>query len=69
MSKTTTRRAPAPDGKTMLRAAKVRLQSFNADENTVDLVWTTGAAVERYGWTAMLSRCSAWSPAPCGWAD
>ena len=32
------------------RAGRVRSQSFNADERTVDLVWTTGAAVERFGW-------------------
>ncbi len=32
------------------RAGRVRSQSFNADERTVDLVWTTGAAVDRCDW-------------------
>lgn len=34
----------------MQRAAEIRASSFNADENTVDIVWTTGAKVRRYDW-------------------
>ena len=32
------------------RAASVEPASFNAERNTVDVVWTTGARVRRYDW-------------------
>ena len=50
MTKTTTRWPAEPAGKTMLRAATLRAQSFDGKANTVDLTWTTGAAVARYDW-------------------
>lgn len=35
---------------TRLRAARLRSASFDADTNTIEIVWTTGAAVRRYDW-------------------
>lgn len=32
------------------RAASVRQNSFNADDNTIDVVFSTGAQVQRYDW-------------------
>ena len=32
------------------RAAEVRPQSYNEADNTIDIIWTTGAAVRRYDW-------------------
>lgn len=32
------------------RTAEIRADSFNEAENTVDIVWTTGASVRRYSW-------------------
>lgn len=32
------------------RAAEVRAASFDEAESTVDVIWTTGAAVRRYSW-------------------
>lgn len=32
------------------RAAEVRAASFNADDNTIEIVWTTGSKVRRYDW-------------------
>lgn len=32
------------------RAAEVRSASFDAADNTVDVIWTTGASVRRYSW-------------------
>ena len=40
---------PAPDT-IAHRAASFQPSSFNEAENTVDLVWTTGAAVTRFDW-------------------
>lgn len=33
-----------------MRGAEVRAASFNADDNTIDVVWTTGATVRRRTW-------------------
>jgi len=33
------------------RAAEVRAASFNETDNTIDIVWTTGAKVRRYSWS------------------
>lgn len=33
---------------TRLRAARLRATSFDADSNTIEVVWTTGAAVRRF---------------------
>lgn len=32
------------------REASVRAESFNADDNTIEVIWTTGAAVRRVSW-------------------
>ncbi len=32
------------------RSAEIRVASFNANDNTVDVVWTTGATVRRRSW-------------------
>ncbi|BCP53789.1 hypothetical protein K32_24060 [Kaistia sp. 32K] len=32
------------------RAAQVRAQSFDDTDNTIEVVWTTGAQVQRYSW-------------------
>lgn len=32
------------------RAAKIRANSFDEESNTIDIVWTTGAAVRRIDW-------------------
>lgn len=32
------------------RTAEVRADSFNEAENTVEIIWTTGAPVRRYSW-------------------
>lgn len=32
------------------RLAAVRAESFDADSNTIEIVWTTGASVRRYDW-------------------
>lgn len=34
----------------LLREAEVRAASFNEADNTIDVVWTTGAAVRRISW-------------------
>lgn len=34
----------------MVREAQVRADSFNADDNTIEIVWSTGAKVRRYDW-------------------
>ena len=38
------------EGKTLHRAASFQPSTFNEADNTVDLVWTTGAAVTRFDW-------------------
>lgn len=32
------------------RAAELRPESFNPDDNTIEVCWTTGATVQRYSW-------------------
>ena len=32
------------------RTAEIRADSYNEAENTVDIIWTTGASVRRYSW-------------------
>lgn len=34
----------------MARAAEIRAASFQEDDNTIEVVWTTGASVRRYDW-------------------
>ena len=38
------------NARTHLRAARLRAASFDPDAYTVEVVWTTGAAVRRYDW-------------------
>lgn len=45
MARETTIEAPA-----FARAAEVRASSFDEGENTIEVVWTTGAKVRRYDW-------------------
>ncbi|MBI1649869.1 prohead protease/major capsid protein fusion protein [Hyphomicrobium sulfonivorans] len=33
-----------------LRTAEVRANSYNEDDNTIDVIWSTGAKVRRYSW-------------------
>jgi HK97 family phage prohead protease len=35
----------------MARAGSLRAESFDGDSNSVDVIWTTGAAVRRNSWT------------------
>jgi HK97 family phage prohead protease len=44
------RSSRSADNAKFTRQALIRSQSFNEGENTVDLVWTTGASVRRFDW-------------------